>query len=192
MRKIFLPLVLALASVTMFAEEITSVSLTVEFPKVGQSTNHGAYLTVDNPNFNVIGNVSIPENAGYTVLKYCFRPRENSIPNETFLPETQYRFEIYLLPTTGNAWPSVWDDGCECESILTSQMTITINGASPAQIGSDDIAGVLTVSAYFIPENVEALDNTMIDFNATKCILNGQLLIKKNGKTYNAIGEEIR
>ena len=191
MRKIFLSFVLAFASVTMFAETITSVSLTVEFPKVGQSTNHGAYLIADDSIFNVIGNVSVPENAGYTVLKYCFRPRENSIPNETFLPETQYQCEIYLFPTTGNAWPSVWDDGCECESILTKQMTITINGASPATIGSDDIGGVLIPSAYFIPENVEALDNTMIDSKTAKHLANGQLIIEKNGKTYTAQGVEL-
>ena len=42
------------------------------------------------------------------------------------------------------------------------------------------------------PTTPTAIDNTSINLNATKRIVNGQLLIEKNGKFYNATGAEVK
>ena len=43
-----------------------------------------------------------------------------------------------------------------------------------------------------LSETAEAIDNITTAITATKCIENGILLIKRNGKTYNAQGAEIK
>ena len=51
-------------------------------------------------------------------------------------------------------------------------------------------AAAITVSATF--SKATALDNTHDEVKAIKRIENGQLVIEKNGKLYNALGQEIR
>ena len=44
---------------------------------------------------------------------------------------------------------------------------------------------------FFIPDNGQGIEAVNIDTKATKLIRNGQLFIRKNGKIYNVIGQQI-
>ena len=53
--------------------------------------------------------------------------------------------------------------------------------------------GIFTISsAYLLKENHEGIESTAVTEKATKRIVNGQLLIEKNGKFYNALGAEVK
>ena len=51
---------------------------------------------------------------------------------------------------------------------------------------------VIYEGELFYGTDPTALDNTAADTKATKRLVNGQLLIEKNGKTYNAQGSEVK
>ena len=44
---------------------------------------------------------------------------------------------------------------------------------------------------FFIPDNGQGIEDVNIDTKATKLIRNGQLFIRKNGKIFNVIGQQI-
>ena len=56
----------------------------------------------------------------------------------------------------------------------------------------DGTMPMLKIFANEDPSTPTAINNTATNTNATKRIVNGQLLIEKNGKFYNATGAEVK
>lgn len=50
----------------------------------------------------------------------------------------------------------------------------------------------LTIKVNVISNDPTAIDNTTVEAKATKRIVNGQLLIERDGKLYNATGAEVK
>ena len=175
MRKIFLSLVLALASVTMFAEEITSVSLTVIFPKAGDEIEYGKTYVPGTDNLALI---TLPDDANYTCDMYdFFIADESDWFGGTLVENMEYALRLTIFTKSGYEFAD-------------SGLVIKVNGADPEILNEEPDRRDFVIN--FIAAAPTALDNTAADSKATKRIANGQLLIEKNGNTYNAIGEEIR
>ena len=49
-----------------------------------------------------------------------------------------------------------------------------------------------TIKVTLYPNGATGVDNITTDVKATKVLRNGQLLIEKNGKIYNATGAEVK
>lgn len=166
--------------------KITEVRVTFEAPAVGQSTYKGeGYIVPGDPNFNVIGRVSVPEGANYEVSGYVFDLTPwDAMDDETFQTGKQYSIEVSLLPKEGYTFPhdGYWVDA--------SQVDILINGAAPANTGGNDVE--LTVYAYFTPSVSTAIEQANEEAKAVKIIRDNQLYILRDGKTYNAQGVEVR
>ena len=85
------------------------------------------------------------------------------------------------------------------EDIPASDVFEGVDSTIPVYV-PDDAVSAYKNSAwgdYFsnilpLSSNQTAIDNTSINTKAVKHIVDGQLLIEKNGKTYNATGAEVR
>ncbi len=90
---------------------------------------------------------------------------------------------LTVTPTTGYAIASVkYNDG--------EDHTIVADGESAYKFTMP--AAAVTVSATFVKDTPDALDNTDAAAKAVKRVVNGQLIIEKNGKVYNVMGQPIR
>ena len=65
-----------------------------------------------------------------------------------------------------------------------------LEGFVKAEGGSAEGTPLAIANVYFWNSMYEAIDNVESDKVATKRIINGQLVIEKNGKRYNAVGTE--
>ena len=63
-----------------------------------------------------------------------------------------------------------------------------------AMIIQSQALGSFTVSRIFLEkeEETQAIHNTAANVNAVKVVRNGQIFILKNGKTFNALGAEVK
>ena len=48
------------------------------------------------------------------------------------------------------------------------------------------------IEANYTPQTPTAIDNADTEINVTKRLVNGQLLVEKNGKTYTVTGQEVK
>ena len=92
-------------NIVIVPSEITEVRLTATFPNAGDSVIRGT-LEPGEAAYNVLGSVTLPENAGYSVRYYDFFSADgNSIPENKFNPATTYRMRIVLKPNEGYTFP---------------------------------------------------------------------------------------
>ena len=187
MKKIFLFAAAVLCSAAMFAEEITSVNVTIEsFPKVGDNINPEAYYTPSNPDFNTVCKVTIPDGVNYHVYGYLFYDTTGDFPAEsTFISGKTYWVEVSLYANEGFSFPV---DG-EGNADLT-KLAITATGGTDCGMGGN--ADYVYCIRDFVPSSATAIDNTADDAKAVKRVVNGQLLIERDGKTFNAQGIEVK
>lgn len=100
-----------------------------------------------------------------------------------FLPAAGLRYNgtsILYVNSRGHYWTTT--TGCVME-IRTSLMY------SGCSFMPHNGASVRLVQPY---DEHQAIDNTSVKVKATKCIENGQIFILRDGKTYNALGAEIK
>ena len=61
------------------------------------------------------------------------------------------------------------------------------------QFNKESLDAFNVTDIVLVPQgSASAISNTAIDTKAMKIIRNGQLFIIKNGKTYNALGAEVK
>ncbi len=85
------------------------------------------------------------------------------------------------------------------ETIPASDVFVGVNAAIPVYV-PDEVVDTYKNSPWgdfftnILPLSAkpEAIDNTSVEAKSVKRIENGQLLIERNGKTYNACGQEVR
>ena len=183
MRKIFLFVAAALCSAAMFAEELSEIYLTVEFPKAGTAVISGDeyYPSTDN-----LATFTYPAGAKYYCESYVFELAGGYSFDETeFQENTEYTIWMVIVPTESNSFIK---DG---EYVDLNHMTILING-EPRDNHAWDKTGKAILAKNFTTGTATALDNTAVDAKAVKRIVNGQLLIERDGKMYNAQGAQVK
>ena len=187
MKKIFLFAAAVLCSAAMFAEEITSVNVTIEsFPKVGDNIKPGEFYNPSDPDFNTVCKVTIPDGVNYYLSSYLFYDTTGDFPAEsTFISGKTYWVEVDLYANDGFSFPV---DG-EGNADLT-KVTITATGGTDFGMGGN--AEYVYCMREFVPSSATAIDNTAVDAKAVKRVVNGQLFIERDGKTFNAQGIEVK
>ena len=142
-------------------EEITTVSVTVQFPKAGENREQ----LIATP----------AEGAHYTFVEGYIYNQDNSYPfgAQALEANTDYSAQIKLVP----------EDGYE----FAPGIAISAND-SPANGMLKNTGEELIFYVLFNTGNATALDNSSVDTKATKRIVDGQLFIIRDGKIYNAQG----
>lgn len=145
--------------------EISSINLTVVFPKAGENREQL---------------VATPATGSHcTFVEGYIYNTDNSYPfGSTALEEnTNYSGQIKLAADT------------DCE--FKSNVAITAN-SNPVGGIIENTGQELICYVIFNSGTATAIGNTSVDATAVKEIHDGQLLIKKNGKIYNAQGAEMK
>lgn len=157
-------------------EPINEVSLTVEFPKAGDEVNGSEFY------YGLTGGpatITIPGSAHYSMQLYWFdSPLGVNIFDTEFAENTEYRLCISLYNNTGYYF-----------NLPTASELI--NGAAPV-IGRENVQNKLYYVTFTTGSIPTAIDETATDVKAVKRFVNGQLLIEKNGRTFNTLGAEVK
>ena len=187
MKKIFLFAAAVLCSAAMFAEEITSVNVTIEsFPKVGDNIKPGEFYTPSDPDFNTVCKVTIPDGVNYYLSGYLFYNTTGDFPEEsTFISGKTYWVEVDLYANDGFSFPVDGDGNTDL-----TKLAITATGGTDAGMGGN--ADFVYFIREFVPSSATAIDNTNANAKAVKRVVNGQLFIERDGKTFNAQGIEVK
>ena len=183
MKKIFLFAAAVLCSAAMFAEELSEIYLTVEFPKAGTAVISGEeyYPSTDN-----LATFTYPAGAKYYCESYVFELAGGYSFDETeFQENTEYTIWMVIVPTESNSFIK---DG---EYVDLNHMTILING-EPRDNHRWDKTGKAVLAKNFTTGTATAIDNTAVDAKAVKRVVNGQLFIERDGKTFNAQGAQVK
>ena len=173
MRKIFFLCALC-ASVAMFADEISSIAVSFNVPKAGDATLcYTDYNSTNNPI-----NLTVADGANYHFSQYNFYRAGGYYYDETALLEnTDYEVTIFINANDGYTFAAT--------------TTILANGNIPDEIVTE-MDNFRAFTVRFNSGTATALDNTAADTKAVKRLVNGQLLIEKNGRTFNALGAEVK
>lgn len=104
-----------------------------------------------------------------------------------FLPAAGYRYDgVYMVSNSGQYWSSHPDHATSAEGVAF--------GNGGAHMFSDGFRGsgssVRLVQAA--PQGATDIDNTTVTPNAAKRIVDGQLLIERDGKVFNATGAQVK
>jgi hypothetical protein len=184
MKKIFLFVAAALCSAVMFAEEISEINLTVVFPEAGAAVISGEEYF---PSTDNLATFTYPAGAKYYCESYVFELAGGYSFDETeFQENTAYTIWMVIVPTESNSFIK---DG---EFVDLNNMTILING-EPRDNHVWDKTGKAILAKDFTTGNIPtAIDNTAVDAKAVKRVVNGQLFIERDGKTFNALGVEVK
>ena len=113
------------------------------------------------------------------------------------LPLGGYCDYFYDAPVaTGNPAVTAGADEHDNHFIIISETfegTATVSGMYRKYTGMDVEIFTYTLTISIKGEGgATAISNTAVENKAVKRIVNGQLLIEKNGKTYNATGAEVK
>ena len=160
--------------------EIDEINISVALPKIGDAVNgkyheNLYYSLTEGP-----AKISIPDDADYALMVYWFLDEnKQNFDEETFLPEKTYMFGIALIAPESAGF------------IFANSVNALINGAVPDEILADE-PHVKQYGVYFTTGKLEGIENTAAEVKATKVLRDGVLLIEKNGRTYNACGQEVR
>ncbi len=133
--------------------------------------------------------IILPEGALYSVKSATlFNSEGNYITGvETLQPNTEYHFRVILQPNLARAafpWATTGTPD-------TEQVTTLINGAAADEVRSWD-DGTIGIIRYFTTSDTpHAIDNVESGENATKILRNGQLIIIRDGKEFNAQGAQL-
>lgn len=103
-----------------------------------------------------------------------------------FLPVTGYREGTNIFNATSKAW--YWTADPE-KDIYGHYMTFTAAGHAYAYGPRHRGQAVRLIQEV---ENPQGVEDVNVNAKAVKVIKDGQLLIEKNGKTYNALGAEVQ
>lgn len=83
---------------------IDTIKVNFEFPEAGE--NVVAYITPSSSAYNVLGKVTLPENAHYEVISYAFYSADgNSISESKFNPNTSYKVQVIVRAKAGYTFP---------------------------------------------------------------------------------------
>lgn len=170
-------------------EIINEVNLTIEFPEIRDELPHSP-ITPSSEKFNVIGSILPPPGAGYEITQYFFETPEGNWPEEdTFQPGTTYKLVALVEPLAGYTFP--------LNGTLPDfeQMNIYFNGEKVTDFsgfGKGD--GIFSFSMLFTTDlDTQGVENVQGDMvQSTKVLRDGILYIERNGRTYNACGQEVK
>ena len=178
--------------------EVNEVHVSIEFPDTGtvMPTNaEYSYMSYvfkqDDPLFNTIGSVTVPDTAGYEVSQYSYyTDRYGYLPGGTTLqPATDYYIMMGIVPRHGYAFPA--DSNGDAD---VNQITIMVNGASSSLASGSE--KTITVAHLFHTSGpttgLEPTSDSSLKGRGEKVLRDGQLLIIRGDKTYNAQGAEVR
>ena len=109
-----------------------------------------------------------------------------------FLPAAGYRIgsDVYDVGAYGDYWSSKPYDTTGASGLDFYSICL-FPQSNDLRYGGQSVR---LVQAYAAPdsETPTAIDNSTVEAKATKRIVNGQVIIEKNGKWYNALGTEVR
>ena len=143
---------------------ISVVGLEVIFPEAGQHPNTLSMNIENNANYDITSSEVHLASTGV-------------VPTENLAPNTEYYISasIYVIdPYTFADDVKILANGVEA--------TILPGGWNECQF----------FKIPFTTGAATALDETATDASAVKRLVNGQLLIEKNGRTFNALGAEVK
>ena len=98
-------------------------------------------------------------------------------------------FELTATPTVKDYKFKGWY-GTNGTVRYENPLTVTVNDSFKTSQGPND--GVIDLTAKFELESATGIDDNTIRPNAVKRIVNGQLLIERDGKIFNTLGVEIK
>lgn len=98
-------------------------------------------------------------------------------------------FELTATPTVKDYKFKGWY-GTNGTVRYENPLTVTVNDSFKTGQGPND--GVIDLTAKFELESATGIDDNTIRPNAVKHIVNGQLLIERDGKIFNTLGVEIK
>jgi hypothetical protein len=107
--------------------ELSDVSLEFEAPQAGQTISKTS-ITPDDEEFNVVGHVSVPANAGYEVASYCFFNQSGQNFTGTFEASTSYKAMVRLRAKDGYTFPM---QSANPTTPNLNEITILVNGETP-------------------------------------------------------------
>lgn len=143
------------------------------------------------------GIILIPDNFDYPSLNTNHNSYNDNLFTETqfrwleqqgviFLPVTGYREGTNIFNATSKAW--YWTADPE-KDIYGHYMTFTAAGHAYGYGPRHRGQAVRLIQEV---ENPQGVEDVNANAKAVKVIKDGQLLIEKNGKTYNALGAEVK
>ncbi len=205
MKKLFLFAAL-FAAVTMSAKE-----LTIDLSK-GQSTG-GAALALDNGELTVSYNL---ESWGAGGVSFALDNQD--VTNIAFeyigdaTVEAWVSFLVYLVDSEGGMWYSStadlsissWVNEWSSQSYMPSDILWESSTAeAPVKpftalvfIANPEVATAATFAIrnvkITVPDDETAIDNTVVEGKAVKVIRDGQVMIIRDGKAFNALGVEMK
>jgi hypothetical protein len=172
------------------ASDATKKITPVFMPKLIKEVNVQVGLPqVGDPIDASTAEIILPEGALYSVKSATlFNSEGNYITGvETLQPNTEYHFRVILQPNFARAafpWATT-------NKPDTEQVTTLINGTAADEARSWD-DGTIGIIRYFTTSDTpHAIDNVESGENATKVLRNGQLIIIRDGKEYNAQGAQL-
>ena len=178
MKKIFLFAAAVLCSAAMFAEEISSVSLTVVLPKAGTEITSGkVYIPGDDDVAGVT--ITCPDGANYVCEMYDFFNEDGSdYFGGTLVENTDYQLRLTITTKAGYEF-------------VNPGLIIKVNGEDPYYV-VNEVSDRYDFIVKFKASTATALDNTAVETKSIKRIVNGQLFIERDGKMYNAQGAQVK
>jgi hypothetical protein len=177
---------------------ITDVEITAEWPEpetvmpMNSSLEYMSYVfKKDDPLFNTIGRISVPDTAGYEIGQYAYYTSElGYLPGESVL---QYDSAYYVIINIPQKEGYVYLTN-ESGNADAANIGVTVNGDRDVIIAGSE--GFITVGYLFRTRKEEGMGIDEVEsqesrVKSQKRIVNGQLLIERDGRVYNVLGAEI-
>ena len=157
---------------------ITEVNIQVGTPQVGDPANGSAV------------EVTLPEGALYQIKSVTlFDSTGTLLPSslETLEANTGYQVRVILQPDfVRAAFP--WESTNRPDK---SKITTLINGTPADKVVAWDDGTIGMIRYFTTSDTPHAIDNIKAGENATKILRNGQLIIIRDGKEFNAQGAQL-
>ena len=164
-------------NIVIVPSEITEVELSVVFPKAGD-----AVLSARSKTYSISDNVAaitLPDDVNYYASMYDFFKADDYYDETTLLPNTEYQIRITVMTNEGYTFA----DDCN----------ILVNGVVPdTKLNQETERLDFIVNFTTGTLDPTGINNTEAEVKVVKSLSNGQLLITRDGKTFNALGTELK
>ena len=161
-------------------ELIRRVELNAILPEVGDPSDGSTFQ------------VTLPAEAKYTfVSKGVYDENGQDITDPTLAADSTYYAALTIVPSDGGKCSSFPWTTPTSEIVDQGEVIFSWNGEAPTQVlwmGNEPIL----IKEFKTGRVPGAIQNVELAPKATKILRNGQILIQRDGKTYNMMGAEIK
>ena len=160
------------------------VFLTTAYPNYGEKIRE---IGPDDPDFGDFG--SVYDGAPYQIsnFRYFAADWSNLTVGEPFQPNTTYILAALISPQTYYTFPLLQNGFVDLEAMI---ITVNDEEVAPELMYSASKAFLVGLSFTTDPTGIESIQDS--EGSVQKVVRNGQLIILRGNKTFNALGVEVR